>query len=631
MTIDRLFKGLTVRMLVIAFCFGMLLCLLWYRLWYEQLRLGSVHQTLISKQSIRRVRIPPSRGRIVSSDGQLFTDNLLNHHAIFHLHELRESIRPGEGGLAGTLLAVIDDTARLIGRTHTIALNDIRRHFRVYPAIPFRAFSDLTPVEVSILLEQIPRIPGLEIATSMQRIYPFGVVGAHAIGFVGNKDPSTETDRAEYSYFFPELTGRTGLEQEYDSTLRGEGGAMLVCVDSMGFFHEERGNVEPARAGDDLILTITSRAQRLAQQLLNGQKGAFVVVDCNTGAILALASSPTYDLNQITSSYYASLAVDRDNLPLLNRALLGGYAPGSIVKPLIALSLLQEGAYTPDEPYQCLGYAAVGNGEIGCARHSGPAFVTLVDALKGSCNSYFIAGALRVGIDQIMMYLYHAGIGQDLGLELKTRGSAGILPGRRVKNRRSQGGWTAFDTALVAIGQGPIAISPLHAAMYTAAIANGGTVWRPRLVRGTRSAEGRYADGPGPTALLHFGVPKEILDAVRAGMVQVVAAGDGTGHAAWTSVIELAGKTGTAEVGSRQARRNNAWFVCYGPVDAPRYALAILIENGLSGGHSAAPLARQFFEEFLRQPELGSAAIENSRSIPTVRLADSGSPAVRGD
>ncbi len=607
MTIDQIYRGMTPRLLFLMICFAALPVLLIARLWYEQVRIGGSHREKISQQSIRRVRIPAIRGRIFDRNGVALADNSPSYDVLFHVHELKQPARGERKSTVAFTFEQIERVARIIGRGNDITLDQIKRHIRVYPALPFRAGADLTEQELARLYEEFPGVQGMEITTDQNRLYPHGEVGAHILGFVGPRDPAFEDDRNEYAYFMPELTGRRGqppaidvaaLESVYDDLLRGKGGARLVRVDCRGFFHEEVTASQPAMPGADLMLTVDSRAQRIAQSLMEGKRGAIVVLACGTGAVTALVSAPSYDLNTARSRYSA-LAADRANNPLLNRALAASFMPGSIIKPLIALGILEH-QIDSAEAVICPGYYKLGNTRIWCWDHDGHGPVTLVDAIEVSCNTYFISTGLRVGLDRLRPLLQNAGIGSNPGLELQMPrsqaifGCAGLLPTREWKRHNRGKGWKAYDTAAISIGQGYISISPLQAALYAAAIANGGIVYRPYVVKEIRGHAGTQLTRRRIKSRLP--VSQRNLAIVREGMRRAVNGENATAFAAMTDIFEVAGKTGSAEV--VKGKRTDAWFICFAPAESPRYAMAVLVENGKSGGKSAAPLAKEFFKQY---------------------------------
>jgi len=614
LTIDDLLGGMTDRLWSLVGVVALLCAVLLGRLWYEQVWLGDEHRDAIRRQSIRQIRVAPVRGRIHSRDGEILADNRPVHHVYFHLHEMR---RPGSYQRQGTIDAALAASARLaslLQRENPVSEARLRRHLRVYPALPFKAFTDLNARELARVHELVPGIRGVEVSVASRRIYPQRDVAAHVLGFVGRRDPSTEENRDEYWYFLPEHVGRTGLERRFDEQLRGRGGKRLVRVDHAGLVHEELAAADAARMGADLMLTLDSRAQRLAQNLLSGQRGAMALVDVRDGSVLALASAPTYDLNRI-GYLYGRLAQDEAGKPLLNRALAGGYMPGSIIKPLIGLAALQRGTVSARDRTDSPGYYQLGRHRIGCT--APPGRYTLAEALETSSNAVFMHLGMETGLDHLQPLLQRAGIGQDTGFSLHVGGDEGLLPDRADKRRRTGEPWYAADTAFISMGQGQITLSPLQAAMYTAAIANGGTLYEPQIVAEIRGPQGEVLRELQPHVRNRLAVAEPHLQEVRRGMHMVVHGDYATGGAARTPVIELAGKTGTAEVRAR-GRSKNTWFVCFGPYEDPQYALAILVEDGQSGGRTCAPLARRFFEKWLTEGPAAMAATPRRSSTATL-------------
>lgn len=594
MTIDQFFEGMTARLWALAGMSVLLCAVLGGRLWHVQIRSQAEHQRSIRRQSIRRIRVPPIRGRITSIDGAFLSDNRPVYNVYFHIHEMRQSGRRGYSRTITYVHEQVRRAAAVIERSIDITPEKIAAHIRLYAALPMLAFEDLNELELARLYEHMPAIPGLEITTDSRHVYPLGDAGAHLVGFVGRRHADSE-DRQRFAYFLPEIEGRAGLEKAFEQGLAGNGGERLVRVDISGLIHEEFNDAARRlpQAGNDLTLTIDARAQKIAQGLLHGKRGAMVVLDCHSGAVLAMVSAPSYDLNQV-SQIYGELREDAERLPLVNRAISPGYPPGSIIKPLVALSALEAGVVAPDEEIDCPGYYQIGDRRIRCAVTSGHGPMTLIQALEASCNTYFLTVGMRLGIDQLSPMLAKAGLGQSPGLEIPTR--SGLRP------RRELGRWIASDTAFVSIGQGRIMISPLQAALFCAAIANGGTMYEAFTVKLVRGPDGVLQQVTAPRARGVLGVSPAHLQLVRRGMYLVVNGDRATAKAARTPIIELAGKTGTAEIGGRRPRKDT-WFICFGPYANPRYAMAVLVEDGVAGGKTAAPLARRFFEAFLA-PEM---------------------------
>jgi penicillin-binding protein 2 len=290
---------------------------------------------------------------------------------------------------------------------------------------------------------------------------------------------------------------------------------------------------------------------------------------------------------------------------MTNRSV-GSYQPGSIIKPLLCLAALETGAVLPDEVITCDGVSHIGNSGIRCTARYGHGDFDMIQGIAHSCNDFMIEIALRPesGLDAIVQVYAAAGLGERPGIDLPYA-ARGILPSRdfysrNSPNTRQRRSWTAFDTALIAIGQGPVALSPLQAVVYTAAIANGGTVYRPRLVsRITTPGSGEVVRELPPEVVHRLPVGIWHMKLVRQGMEQAVYNKTGTSVKARNSAITIAGKTGTAEVGSGASRHKNCWFVGFAPCDSPQYAICVMVEDGVSGGSDCAPRAKSFFEGWL--------------------------------
>jgi penicillin-binding protein 2 len=588
-----------IRLLILGLFILICFMLLEIKLWREQLYRGEQYRKRISRQSIRRIRQPSMRGRIFSSDNVPLAKNQPAFDANFYLEEMR---RPGKR--SNTIKYIIDkerELARLIGRTPTLNKAKI---LKKKPGLPMCIFRDLSEYERGILYEHTPFIQGLSLESRAKRIYPYGKTACHIIGYTRKADPAKAKDRREFSlnFYRPDLTGKTGIEAAFDSAgkvsnkirgLRGIPGMRLVRVDHRGFIHETLGEDIAAENGSDIILTINFRAQRIAEKLLVGKKGAIVVMNANTGAVIAMVSAPDYSMRETSPGRIGRLMKSKDSR-MLNRAASGTYAPGSLVKPLIGMTLLENGM-SPYQTVTCNGYTQIGDAKIRCTGHHGAMDIT--SALQVSCNDFFVENGLTLGIEKIGTFLQSAGIGTRTGFILHDK--RGLLPTRITKYNRTGNRWTAFDTALASIGQGMILITPLQAAVFCSAIANGGKVMRPMLLQEIRDRYGNALYKSKPKVMRRLAASKKNINIVKEGMFRVVNDPHGSGRNAQNPALTLHGKTGTAEIGSRSNRRKNTWFIGFGKHDKTNYSIAVLIENGNSGGRSCAPLAAEFFTSYL--------------------------------
>jgi penicillin-binding protein 2 len=587
------------RVRLIGFVLVPALGMLLFRLYQVQVLHGAEHVRATMRQSIRPIRLNPVRGRLIAADGQVLVGNRSEWDVVFHLSEMRQA-----GRRSNTVTYVLEQSlhlARLIGRPTPLTEDELSRHMRLRPALPITIFTNLRSDELTRISELVPPVPGLQIVSRVVREYPFPGVASHVLGFTGRRRPddTLQTELYSRAYVTLELRGRSGLEVQYDDVLCGTPGSRLVRVNTMGYVHEQIGRTVEPENGKDLLLTLDTKAQIVAEDVLRGvDKGALVVVDAQSGGVLAMASQPSYDLSQFDWDLYQRLRTSADK-PLLNRAIGAPYTPGSIMKPLVALAALEAGVIDANSEWVCDGRYVLGRRPIRCWNTFGHGSVALVDALKHSCNPFFIHAVLETGVDRLQPMFSAAGLGSRPGIDLPGA-EGGYIPSRAFARERWGRDWIAIDTAYASIGQGAVGVTPLQAALFAAAIGNGGKVFRPYLVQSICSPDGRALQNTAPVVEHRLPVSPEHLALVQQGMTEAVSGEHGTAWRAGNPAISLAGKTGTAEVGLGGEEYKDTWIICFGPVEEPRYALACLVEHGASGGRTAAPLAGQFFRRWLQ-------------------------------
>ncbi len=579
------------------------------RLWTEQLTKGADYAETVSSQSVRNVRIPAIRGRIFTSDGYALADNTPCYNIVFHLAEMRVPGRRFK--TVDNILSCADRLALILGRGHGLTANGISSHMASKPAMPVTVFEALNAKELAAASELTPTILGMEITILPRRRYPAGKTACHILGYVSSEDPGKASDREQYSYYIPDLVGRSGLEKLLDDHIAigpgfdgliGEAGNNLLIVDAKGYTHDDLGVSRPPRDGNEVALTLNYTAQAVAETLLEGRKASVVVLNAKNGAILAMASSPSFNPNhfvpRISRAEWNKLIKDPAK-PLLNRAMVGEYMPGSIIKPLVALAALKAGI-DPTATINCSGGSQIGNTQIHCWiwKSGGHGPLDMINATMQSCNCYFIEIGRRTGLNALAEMMAAGGIGRSAGIGLPE--SSGKLPSRSLKRKLQGGEWNEYDTCLISIGQGLVTLTTLQAAIYTAALANGGTVWRPRLVESVYNHEHTLLYTQPPTIVDMLPVTPEFIGIVKKGMFKVVNDPDGTGKKAKTDVATVYGKTGTAQIGTAENRRRQTWFSGFAEHGDDLYAITVSVEDGLSGGVSCAPLVKKFFEDFLK-------------------------------
>lgn len=537
----------------------------------------------LSRQVTRRIQLPALRGNITDVNGIVLAECHASRTIECRVEEFQ---RPGPwSNTVNAVASAMYNAASIIGATPAATTNSIAHHVRQSLALPLTLFKDLTDEQLSRFAEHSRRWPGFFSSVTPQRFYPCGSLAAHTIGYVGRDRPENTAQKTYHAYK-PELTGRAGIEQSYNRFLTGVAGEETVHVDARGFIpnRSKRQHLatpskqyQPPSPGIDLRLTLDVTLQRIVERELEGLLGACVILDPNDGAVLAIASSPTYDLNTfvptLAKDVYQELLQDEAK-PLFNRATSGCYAPGSIFKPITALAALRTSAFNPLQTFHCTGIYM----QTRCFDRYGHGDITLNDAIEHSCNAYFMHAALTAGSSNILAMAQSFGLGEKTGIDLPSESAGNLEP------------WRAQS----AIGQGNILVTPLQMAAYCAALANGGRLYRPYL-------HARMKDQPPPEPVHTLNSPPENIETIRSAMRAVVMTGSGRKvmyrypppNAAWHRRVPLAttcaAKTGTAEVGTKQNRHKNTWVIAFAPYENPRYAIAMVIENGESGGVTAAP------------------------------------------
>ena len=564
---------------------------------------GEEYRLRAEGNRIQNRLIPPRRGWIVDRAGKPIAMNRPDY---------RLELRPADmKDLDATLIAV----RRVIDLAPDEELR-IRQDVEHQPGfMPVVVRSGLSWQEFSACNVRLATVPGLTAVRSFSRHYPEADHCAHLIGHVGAPTPEQYRAQKDPLLIYPGFRiGKDGIERHEDLRLRGQAGAARVEVTARGELVRELGT-RPDIPGETLRLTIDRDLQNYAARRLGDNSASVIVMDCQTGDVLAMVSMPAYDPNifsrRVPSTLWRTLQED-DHTPLLNKSAMGLYPPGSTFKMVTTLAALEAGV-DPDEAVSCSGAYRLGSNTWHCHARRGHGGVNMHRALPLSCDTYFYVMGRRVGIEAIAAMARRLGLGQEYPLPLPGQ-TDGIVPDKAWKERRFKQAWREGETLNASIGQGYVLANPLQLAVMTARLASGRAVM-PRLI----------ADGPAPD-FPSLGIPQAHLDIVRAGMVGVVNAGYGTARAARSPVPDVlfAGKTGTAQVrriSMAERRRgvirnealpwkyrDHALFVAFAPAAAPRYAVSVIIEHGIAGGRYAAPIARDVLS-FLFEPERALAVL----------------------
>lgn len=572
------------------------------RMRFLQVDQADQYRLLADENRINIRLIPPARGLIFDRRGVLLAGNEQNYRIVM----VREDIDDIEQAIARLGRVVDLDPVRTAQ-----AINEMARRS---PFVPVTIADRVTWEDVAEVAVNAPALPGISPEVGLSRIYPLDSDFAHILGYVG---PVSDYDLARMDDNDPLLQiprfqiGKSGVEAKLERELRGSAGTRRIEVNAVGRVMRELDRVE-GQSGASVQLTIDQPLQNFVQARLGEEAASAVVMDTETGDILALGSTPTFDPNKfvhgISVADYNAL-LENIYRPLASKSAQGTYPPGSTFKMVTALAALEDGVIDAKEKITCTGYTELADRKFHCWRRGGHGRVDLVRSLRESCDVYYYELAQRVGIEKITLMAKKLGLGQrhDLPLSAVARG---LMPTKAWKLENRNAEWVIGDSLNAAIGQGFVLASPLQLAVMTARIASGKAVV-PRLIRSLDGVEEPF-DPPPP-----LDISPENLQTIRRGMYEVVYGQRAT--AGQSRIVadgmRMAGKTGTSQVRNITAaerasgvtrnedlpwkRRDHALFVCYAPHDAPKYTVSVVVEHGGGGSAAAAPIARDIMLQTL--------------------------------
>jgi len=591
------------------------------RLTYLQVWRHDYYTELSQGNRVRLDPIPASRGLIFDRNGKVMADN----EPAYQLELIREQVPDLHDTLKRlTSLGLIDRDE----------LDDTRR------MILSRRSFDSVPVRLRLSDEEIGRFavhryqfPGVDLATRQTRHYPFGQLAVHALGYVSAISVQDLEHIDRVSYAGTALIGKLGIESAFERPLHGKNGFREILVNAQGRSVQREGafaaelHSQAPTAGDDLVLSIDLETQQAAEDALGDHRGAVVAIDPRNGDVLALASKPGFDpaafARGLSRSEYAALADDIDK-PLFNRALRGTYPSGSTIKPVIALAGLTYHVVDPTRQEFCNGvFHLPGSSHLYREGRGGKhGYVDLERAIARSCDVYFYGLASTIGAEHIAEFMAPFGYGQLTGIDISGE-KPGLLPSpewkRQAFKRPQDQVWFPGDTVSFGVGQGYLLVTPLQLAHVASVLAERGKSFRPRLVTGVRDIEGNVK----AIAPLQLPAIDNVSDAAWDLMLRGMMGAATYGTAAAISKgasYSIAGKTGTAQVFTvgqtekyveknvAERLRDHAWFIAFAPAEAPRIAIAVLVENGGFGASTAAPIARKVMDAYLLHETTSPAA-----------------------
>ena len=606
---DKLLRS---TLLVSGFVIALFL-LLFSRLFYLQVlnyqQLGSISTT----NSIHRIWVQPPRGRMIDQNGVVIVDN----QPLYTLKIVPSEFKKERTAFLAWLMQKPEEE-----------LSEILKKGSVFNRYSAAIISrNLDAVAIARVSENLWQLPGVLIETENKRLYPDSLFGSHLFGYLRSVPKEKLEELADQGYTQDDKIGFSGLEKFYEEELKGQKGMRFEMVTPLGKYagkYDSGKSDIPSIRGNDLYLAIDGGLQQLAEQLLRktGKSGAVVAINPSTGGILALASAPDYDLdifNGSTDRKGWNEIVTSPQKPLFNRTVQAVYPPGSIYKMILAMAALEGKKIDPAKKILDNGAFVYGHRRFLSNEGRGHGWVDMREAITVSSNVYFYNLIFNVGFEDWTKYGTIFGFGEKTGIDLPGE-RRGLLPSTAYYNKRyGENRWTKGYLVSLAIGQGELGTTPVQLATYAAALANNGTLYQPHIVKGYRNtATGEYVSYTYDKQQLP--VSKSTFDLIHDGMVGVVERGTGT--LAKVPDVTIAGKTGTAQ---NPHGRDHAWFIAFAPVEHPKIAMAVLVENAGFGGSISAPIARELIRYYVKGEKLPVASAKKglNPSAAASRQADS--------
>lgn len=607
------------RLVFAGFVVVVLFLLLAYRLFYLQVIQYQHYQTLAENNRISVVPIVPTRGLILDKHGVVLAHN-------FFVYTLE--ITPSK--LEKDIEETINELSDLIeiSELDKKKFKKLRQGSRDFESTPIR--THLNETEAASFAVSKYHFPGVEIKSRLYRRYPLEKLGAHIVGYIGrinDKDVANleEADKENpgvlSNYKGSDHIGKSGVEQFYEEQLHGKTGFQQIEIDKDGRAVRVLSSTAPV-PGENIILSIDSKLQEIAEAAFGNRRGALVALNPKTGEVLSFVSQPNFDPNLFVDG------IDVDNWkalndsidkPLINRPIRGVYPPGSTFKPFVALAGLEHGLRAPPFAIHDAGYFSLPNSTHRYRdwKPSGHGIVNMQKAITISCDTFFYGLAMELGIENLSKFVSHFSFGKKTGIDIQGE-NGGLLPTPDWKKRRYKQPWYQGDTVITGIGQGYTLATPMQLAYGTAILANGGVAMKPHLATKTQNPlTGKtfiFPEVIQDNIMIH----PDNLEIVKKGMIDVTLPGGTAASVGANAPYSVAAKTGTAQViGIKQnakynanaideRHRDHALFVAYAPADDPKIALAVIVENGGHGGSAAGPIARKVMDYYLlnKLPEM---------------------------
>ena len=542
-------------------------------LYYLQIIKGPFYSNLSSRNSIRLLNINAPRGNIYDRNGKIIAGNTLAFGVFVVPQEIDD------------IDATLDSLSNILGVSKSLLERNYKRN-RTASFAPCELIRGVSKKAAILIEESRFEMPGVIVKEVPFREYFYKEVFSHVVGYVGEIGQLELELLKPYGYNIKDMIGKEGVERFCDKMLRGNNGGMQIQVDNRGRQVKVMSYRKP-KNGRDVYLTLDADLQKIVHNLFDGRRGAAIFIDPRNGEILSLVSSPSYNPNDSL----AKAAMLGDS-PLLNRAIMGTYPPGSIFKIITGIAALESKSVRSETGFVCTGKINIGKDELNCWNKDGHGYVDMEKAIAWSCNVYFCHAGLLTGADNMREYASLFGLGKKTGIELFGEAS-GFLPSKEWKKIEKKEVWYPGDTANFSIGQGYLLVTPLQMARMISAIANGGELVEPHILK-------QPADTGKPNFKTEkLKVVKENIEIIRRGMKEVVNSLDGTGNRAASEMVSISAKTGTVQVGS--GIMPHGWFAGFAPSEKPKICFVVFLENIGSGGDAPADIAKIALEHWFRQ------------------------------
>lgn len=602
---------LDLRMLLVPGVLGAALIVYAIRLWYLQVAISDDLKEQFVKAGKSEVERMAPRGEIFDRAGR----KIAGVQATYSVTGVLDTVYKKHPEVLAEAAEILDVDPEILLKKLVKANN---------PYLPAEMFVDATVEQATSISETFRPEDGIQVQSSVTRIIAAPFPYCHILGYIGKPSEKIIERLKEQDIKASEMVGRSGIESKYEAELMGKAGKTMMSVNARGVPIRQLGN-EPAHPGSRLYLSIDTELQSTAMNILKGYKGAAVALDPKTGEVLCMVSSPSYDLSLfeggISDEDFQKLNGDKERLPLLNRAIQGGYSPGSTFKIVTSMAAAQAGTLDYNHFQHCPGYYKFSRSQkIKCGNHSAGMSFHFNDALMKSCNTYFVDLAIKTGPEKVRDMALNLGFGGRLGLDLDGEIKGNIPNAESVPERGGSRKWFPGDTGNMGIGQGGVNVTPLQMANLMCVVANRGYSFRPHLLKGIKRFGSNKVETFKPEEFVNISLPDSYWEHLRSAMLSVLTSGTARGAQARTPGLRWGGKTGSAEHGAGKV--THSWFVGAAPLDNPSICIAVLAEEAGHGGDVAAPIAASIVQQWMNlQKKREKAAQAPKDSDPETNLA----------